>query len=195
MDAKSTMEPWSRVPRNLTDDALNAVRDAILNDATRFPGANIALIKTQTDKTPNIQHETEWSSVAVSENVAALGPTNLTAGSITPTFPTGATRVRAILIANIHVANQAANTHQISFKIQGQKAAGGYTDLLDLTAVSTIGMVNLAGASDGWCGSIDVTAKVDTSTVAYDFRFVVTSSDAGSVNYTTGFTLVLVYTM
>lgn len=48
MGVKSTMHPWSRVPRNLTDDAFNAIRDAILNDATRFPGASIdAAISTR----------------------------------------------------------------------------------------------------------------------------------------------------
>lgn len=41
MGIDHSMEPWSRVPRNLTDDANNAIRDAILNDATRFAGGNI----------------------------------------------------------------------------------------------------------------------------------------------------------
>lgn len=48
MGPRSTKEPWSRVPRNLTNDANNAVRDAILNDATRFPGGDIdAAISTR----------------------------------------------------------------------------------------------------------------------------------------------------
>jgi len=131
----------------------------------------------------------------VVEQVAAAAATNLTAGSITPTFPTGSTRVRAILIANIHAANQAANTHHIDLKVQGQKAAGGYGDLLDLSAVDSLGLVNLDGAADGWCGAIDVTALVDASGSVYDFRFVVTSDHAGAVNYTTSFVLILVYTM
>jgi len=154
-----------------------------------------AAIQAQTDKLPNTQHETEWAIAPVAENIASAALTTLTAGSVTPTFPTGSTRVRAILVASIHVTNQAGNTHHISFKIQGQKAAGGYTDLLDLTAVASLGLVTLDGAGDGWCGAIDVTAKVDASAVQYDFRFVVKSDNAGSVNYTTSFTLVLVYTM
>ena len=139
--------------------------------------------------------ETEWSSVAIAENVASAVQTNLTAQVITTTFPTGATRVRVILIASIHVANQAANTHHIDFKVQGNKDGGAYSNLLDLTAIDSLGLVNLDGATDGWCGSIDVTTLVDASGSTYRFRFVVDSDNAGSVNYTTGFTLVLVYTM
>lgn len=139
--------------------------------------------------------ETEWSTTAVVEQVTNAAAVNLTAGSVTPTFPTGSTRVRAILIASIHAANQAANTHHINLKIQGQKDAGGYGDLLDLTAQDSLGLVNLDGAGDGWCGAIDVTALVDASESTYDFRFVVDSDNAGAVNYTTCFTLVLVYTM
>lgn len=152
-------------------------------------------IETQTDQLPNIEHETEWATAAVCQNLATVAQSNLTAGSVTPTFPTGSTRVRAILVASIHVANQGANTHHIDFKVEGQKAAGGYASQLDLSAIDAIGLVNVDGAADGWCGAIDVTTLVDTSGAVYDFRFVVRSDDAGSVNYTTCFTLVLVYTM
>jgi len=152
-------------------------------------------VKTETDQLPNWQSETEWTSTPTVEQVGNAAAVALTAGSITPTYPTGATRVRAILIATIHCANQAANTHHIHFKVEGQKAAGGYGDLLDLTAVDSLAMVNVDGATDGWCGAIDVTALVDTSGAAYDFRFEVDSDNAGNVNYTCGFVLVLVYTM
>ncbi|MBA7704727.1 hypothetical protein ES703_113545 [subsurface metagenome] len=140
-----------------------------------------------------VEHETEWATTPVSQPVTSADATNLTAGSVTPTFPTGATRVRAILVASIHAANQDANTHHIGFKMQGQKAGGGYGDLLDLTTTPPLALVNLDGAGDGWCGAIDITTLVDTSAVQYDFRFVVDSDDAGAVNYTTGFALVLVY--
>jgi hypothetical protein len=136
---------------------------------------------------------TEWTTTPVSEQVASASATSLTAGSITPTFPTGATRVRALLVASIHAANQAANTHNVSLKVQGQKNAGGYGDLIDLTAQTTLGMVNTASATDAWVGSVDVTTLVDTSALQYDFKFIVDSDNAGAVNYTTCFALVLVY--
>ena len=146
-----------------------------------------------TDKLTNFQFEVKWASVLVSQQVADAAATNLTAGSITPVFPLGSTRVRALLVATIHAVNQAANFHDISLKVQGQKAGGGYSDLLDLTAQTTLGLSDIAGASDGWSGAIDVTSLVDTTGAQYDFRFVVDSDNAGAVNYTTGFVLVLVY--
>ena len=164
------------------------------NEATvNAVGVVATAIKAATDKIASFQHEIEWSSTPVSEQVASAAATNLTAGSITPTFPTGATRVRALLVASIHAANQAANAHHISLKVQGQKASGGYTDKIDLTAQTTLGLVNLDGASDSWVGSVDVTSLVDASAAQYDFRFVVDSDNAGAVNYTTVFLLVLVY--
>jgi hypothetical protein len=141
----------------------------------------------------NAELETEWCSVPICEQIGAAAPTNLTAGSITPTFPKGATLVRALLIACIHCANQSTNTHHIGIKVQGQKAAGGYSDLLDLTVTKPLALNNVDGSGDSWIGAIDVTTLVDTSAVVYDFRFVVSSDNAHNVNYTTCFTVVLVY--
>ncbi len=152
-------------------------------------------IRTETDQLPNVEHETEWCTTAVVQQVANAAAVALTAGQIIPTFPTGSTRVRAILIASIHAANQAANTHHVDLKVQGQIDGGGYGDLLDLTAAQSLGMVNLDGAADGLAVAVDVTALVATSGATYDFRFQVDSDDAGAVNYTTSFVLVLVYTM
>ena len=192
-DITSRAAPGDQMALTAVEEA--ALQALILSDDTPFAGADIADIKAETDQLPNTQHETRWSTTPTVQQVASDAATNLTTGSVTPTFPTGATRVRAILVASIHCANQSAATHHISLKVQGQKNAGGYTDLLDLTAQTTLGMVNVDGAGDGWAATIDVTAKVDTSAVQYDFRFVVDSDNAGAVNYTCGFTLILIYTM
>ncbi|MBA7705512.1 hypothetical protein ES703_114343 [subsurface metagenome] len=93
------------------------------------------------------------------------------------------------------MANKTAAAHHIKFKIEGKKAAGAYGDLLDLTAQEGLSMVDVDGATDGWSGAIDVTALVDTSGVAYDFRFEVDSDNAGNVIYICSFVLALVYTM
>ncbi|GAJ08946.1 unnamed protein product, partial [marine sediment metagenome] len=103
--------------------------------------------------------------------------------------------VRAILIATIHVANKTAAAHHIAFKIEGQKAALGYNNQLNLTAQEGLSMVDVDGATDGWSGAIDVTALVDTSGEAYTFRFEVDSDNAGNVIYICSFVLALVYTM
>jgi hypothetical protein len=183
-DPASNTEVDTRASQT-TADAIQAAATAIQSDASA--------IKNQTDKLPNLQEEVEWTTTPVSQQVASSDATNLTAGSITPTFPTGATVVRALLFANVHAANQSANAHHVSLKVQGQKAGGGYGDLLDLTAQPTLGLVDVDGAGDAWGGAVDVTALVDTSAVQYDFRFVVDSDDAHAINYTTGFVLAVIY--
>ncbi len=145
------------------------------------------------DKVPNFEFEVEWSSTPAIDQVASADPTSLTAGTIIPTFPAGSTRVRVILIANIHAANRAAAAHNISLKVQGNKDGGGFGDLIDLTAQTSLGLVNLAGAGDGLCLSVDVTALVDASASTYLFKHIVDSDNAGAVNYTSSFVLVLVY--
>lgn len=182
---------------NLIDDLetrLTAARAGYLDNINNAQLANLtAQHITNLGNMVNFQHEIEWASTPAIQQVASAAATNLTAGSITPTFPTNSTRVRCILIASIKVVNTAANTHSINFKIQGQKAAGGYSDQLDLTAQAGLGLVNVAGAGDSWAGAIDVTTLVDASAAAYDFRFVVDSDNAGAVNYITAFTLVEIY--
>lgn len=135
--------------------------------------------------------EAEWSAGCNCDEVASADETNLTIGTITPTFPS--TFARAILVPTIHILNLAANTHHIAFKVQGNRAGGAYEDLLDLSASAQLGLVGVDAASDAWAGAIDVTSLVTTSGVAYNFRFVVDSDNAGQVRYITCFTLVLVF--
>lgn len=141
------------------------------------------------------EHEIEWAADCHCDEVASLAETNLTDGEITPIFPVGSTRVRAILVASIHILNLAANTHHIAFKVQGNRDGGAYEDVLDLSASAQLGLVAVDAATDGWSGAIDVTDLVTTSGVAYNFRFVVDSDNAGQVRYITCFTLVIVYHM
>lgn len=159
------------------------------------PIPKIDALEVKLDVLPNIEHETEWATIAKCDEVESDAETNLTADPIVVTFPVGSTRVRAILVASIHILNLAANTHHIAFKVQGDRDGGGYVDQLDLSASAQLGLVNLDGATDAWCGAIDVTTLVNTSGSTYSFRFVVDSDNAGMVRYITCFTLVLVYTM
>lgn len=186
-----------------TNVQLNAARDAVIAAIPAMVGTNgaalavawTAALATALGKLPNVQHETEWASTPTIQSLANAAATALTIGTITPTYPTGATRVRAVLIATIHCANKTAVAHHIAFKVEGQKAGGGYGNLSDLTAQEGLSMVDVDGATDGWSAAIDVTALVDTSGAAYDFRFEVDSDNAGAVIYICSFVLVLVYTM
>lgn len=187
-----------KVLTNLPADIDVAAIEAKLDDATTGLAALKTLIdalEAKLDVLPDIEYETEWAAVANCDSVASDEVTNLTVGTVTPTFPTGSTRVRAILVASIHILNVAANVHHIAFRVEGNKDAGVYSTLLDLIATAQLGLVNVDGASEGWCGAVDVTALVDASGSVYNFRFVVDSDNAGAVRYITYFTLVLVYHM
>ena len=52
----SAAQVWAYGTRNLSDDAANAIRDAILSDATKIPGANVNAaindVKLKTDNLP-----------------------------------------------------------------------------------------------------------------------------------------------
>jgi len=140
-----------------------------------------------------IQFESEWSTDPVVENVASAALTSLTAGSIIPAYPGGATEVRVILLPIIKASSQAANTHHIGLKIQYRTGGvGAYTDLKDYTANPPLSLVPSDGAVDSWAQPIDVSAIV-SSGVQVEFRFQVDSDNAGSINYTTSFVLLLVY--
>lgn len=141
------------------------------------------------------EFEVEWATDPAVDNVASDSPTALTAGTVTPNFPSGATKVRAILLPIIKVCSLAANVHHIGFKIQYEKGViGTWTDLKDFTANPPLALGPVDGAVDSWSHPIDVTEIVEDG-AEIQFRFVVDSDNAGSVNYTTSFVLVLVYRM
>lgn len=142
-----------------------------------------------------IEFEAEHVVGSSVESIASAAEENLTTCSVTPVLPDGATIVRAILVATLHAANQGANTHHIALTVQGQRAAGGWVDQLDLSAQPSLGLVNVDASADGWGGAIDVTTLFTVSGVQYDFRFTVDSDDANAVVYTQNFTLVVVYTI
>jgi len=143
----------------------------------------------------NTEQETEWVTAPNCDTIASAALTNLTPGTITPIFPAGATLVRAILIANIHLANITANPHHVAFSVQGNIGGGAYQTLLNLAATAQLGLVAADGCTDSWSGAIDVTALVTTSGSVYNFRFVIDSDNANTVRYITSFALVLIYHM
>lgn len=145
------------------------------------------------------EYETEWATDPVVENVASAALEDLTTHTITAVefvYPTGATEVRVFLLAMISAAAQVAPlvaAHHIGITIQRQINDGGWANLIDLTANPPMGLA-LDGAMGAWSAPIDIAALV-ASGDKLDFRFQVDSSDAGSVNYTTSFVILLVYGM
>ncbi len=141
----------------------------------------------------NAQYQIEWCSVPTLDQVESVSATDLTAGSITPAVPTGATVIRTLLEAHLHISNNSGNGEKLALKVQGQKDGGGYSDLLDLTAYSVIGTWDADRMGDIWCCTVDVTDLVDTPGVQYDFRFEVIPTNGYPVNCTCSFVLKLVY--
>jgi len=142
------------------------------------------------------EFETEWSSDPVVENVASAAATNLTTHEISAAnfvYPTGAVERRVILLPMIKAAAQAAATHHIGLKVQRNINDGGWADLKDYTANPPL-VLAADGAPDSWGYPIDIAALVASGS-KLQFRFVVDSDNANSVNYTTSFLVVLVYRM
>jgi len=140
--------------------------------------------------------ETEWSTDPVVENVASAALTNLSTHEISAAnfvYPTGATEVRVILLPMIKAAAQAGATHHIGLKVQRNINDGGWADLKDYTANPPL-VLAADGTPDSWGYPIDISALVATGD-KLQFRFAVDSDNAGSINYTTSFLVVLVYRM
>lgn len=207
--AVTAAEVWAYITRRLTN--LDDVRAARIDEITAARLGELDPANLPADVAANLtailarvttahfdasEFETEWQTNPVVNNVASAAETPLTAGSITPTYPSGAAEVRAILLPMIKAASQAAATHHIGIKIQYRTGgAGPWSDLpLDLTTNPPLGLVAVDGAVDSWAHPVDVTAIV-SSGVQVEFRFAVDSDDASSVNYTTSFLLALVYRM
>jgi hypothetical protein len=173
-----------------------AARAAYLDElaAANVP-ADLDAVKAETDQLPNWRIPDVYATAPVVDNVASVNATNLTAGSVTVTFLTGATRQKAILSCYLHAAAQAAGGHKVGITVQAQKAGGGYNAIATLTANPPLTIPDLDEAMAPFALEIDVTATVDTSAVQYDFRFVVDSDNAGSVNYTSNFGILMLYSM
>lgn len=152
-------------------------------------------IEAETDKIPAVEHETEWSTDPNVDSISSLAEEELTPGDMgTLNYPSGATEIRVILLPIIMANNQAANTHLIGLKVQYSVDLGAWTDIIDLTAMPPMGLVNLIGAAGGFSQPLDVTMIIEDGS-SYRFRFAVDSDNAGQVHYTTSFVLLLVYTM
>lgn len=128
------------------------------------------------------------------DDVALVGPNNLSALSITPAFPPGATKVKAYIVAHLYVNNMTGNAQDITPHLEAQVNAGGYNDVWDPgdIMISIPATVGLSGPP------IMAVCNISTYFVdgqATDIRFVVTQTSANSVHYTSQAVIFLVYTL
>lgn len=189
----SAADIWAYATRLLTN--LSNIRAGyidLLNDGT----VGLAALAGYVDEEKNKEHETEWNTNPVVDNVASVALTTLTVHTIPATnfvYPIGATERRVILLAMISGQAQANQTHHIGVKVQREINDGGWGDLLDLTTNPPLGLSTEASMGNLTL-PIDISALVDSGD-KLEFRFQVDSDNAGSVNYTTSFLVVLVYRM
>lgn len=142
---------------------------------------------------PSSQLEIRFPSTAGVEAIAAAGDQNLTERLITIVPPIGATIQRVMLLADITAMNDTATAHKIDLEVQGRAGAGAWNSLIDLA--DNIGFAAADGATTGHTFMLDVSALV-VAAGAYGFRFVVNQSGgANSVRYTSGFCLIVCYSM
>lgn len=156
--------------------------------------ALIDLVKAQTDKTVNIEHTRPYVIPEVEfDDVALVGPTNLSTLSITPTFPVGSTKVKAYLLAHLFISNQTATAQNITPSISAQVNGGGFNSIwapgdIMVSVPATIGTSTMLIAE------CDISAYFVTAQIT-DLYFIVTQTGANSVHYTSQATIFLVYTV
>ncbi len=152
-------------------------------------------IKAETDQLSNWRFHDHFASTPTVDNVASANETALTAGTFTITYPTGATKVKAIVYAYLHAAAQAAGGHKIGLTLQYSRDGGAYADVVDLTATTPLAIPDLDEAMATFAIEVDVSTVVTTSAVVYGWKWLVDSDNAGSVNYTSNFGILMIYSM
>lgn len=127
------------------------------------------------------------------DDVVLIGPNNLSALSITPAFPPGATKVKAYIVAHLFISNQTANAQNITPHLEAQLAGGGYNDVWDPGDI-VVSVPAIIGTSTMVLVECNISAYFVDGQIT-DIRFVVTQSSANSVHYTSEATIFLVCTV
>lgn len=129
--------------------------------------------------------------VTTNESVANAAEVSLAAPAVvTPTFPTGATRLNSYVVAILKANNQSAAEHNIGVTLQKNIAAAGWVDVRDFTASPplTLPEVDATGDSVTFIEPVSITTGQSVQ-----FRFQVDSDNAGEVHYTQVFFFALEY--
>ena len=168
------------------------VRDAILNDATRFAGADIAAILANLAEGQLRAFKRTYTYTTVSATISSAAEQDLaTSGEVVITFPTGATKLRAIVVASIKANNQTAAEHNIGITLQNDINNAGWADLVDLTANMPLTLPEVDATADALTLVTEVDAFNTGDTV--EFRWQVDSDNAAEVHYTCTFVVSVEY--
>ena len=129
--------------------------------------------------------------VTTNESVSNAAEVDLAAPAVvTPTFPTGATRLNSYVVAILKANNQSAAEHNIGVTLQKNIAAGGWEDVRDFTASPPLTLPAVDATGD----SVTFIEPVSVATgQTVQFRFQVDSDNAGEVHYTQVFFFAVEY--
>lgn len=192
----------------LADTATIAWGDitGIINDIGVFPTANYAtlaayvenirtrLTTLQTDLTEGKlrSFRRTYAFASTNEQVANAAEVSLAAPAVvTVTFPAGATLLEAKVAAVLKANNQTAAKHNIGITLQKNVAAGGWVDIRDFTANPPLTLPEVDATGDS-ITLVEVLTPLTTGQ-SVQFRFQVDSDNAGAVNYTQTFVLIVEY--
>ena len=172
------------------------MRDAILNDATRFAGADIGtillgLVAVAADVN-NLEAEIKFPSAEALNAIATTSPTDTTEKEITVSLPSGASIVRVMLAVFITAMNNTENAQKIDIDVKGRVSGGSWNTYFSQDDV--IGFPAADGATTGTVPLQDVSVLV-AAAGAYGFKCTITQSSANSVRYTTQYVLIVTFKM
>ena len=114
-----------------------------------------------------------------------------TSGEVQINFPTGATKLRALVVASIKANNQTAAEHNIIVTLQNDIDNAGWADIVGPLANEALTLPEVDATADALTLVTEVDAFVTTDLV--EFRFQVNSDNAAEVHYTCTFVLSVEY--
>ncbi len=172
--------------RGADADDLKSVSDEV---ATRAPASEYDTEHAAIANDIEEAHERAFTHVypydAESQSVSSASDASLTSpGTNTITFPTGATLLRARVIAHIKATAMDDSGHTIGLTLQKNVAGGGWVDIIVLATNPHLNLPAIALMSD----SVTIVESVVVTTgQSLDFRWQVDSDDAGEVHYLSDF--------
>jgi len=131
-----------------------------------------------------------FPSAEAVDAITVTDPTDTTEKTITVTVPSGATIIRATLIALITAMNNSANAQTIDIDVKGRKGSGSWNTYF--TEDDIIGFGAITGATTGIPAVSDVSSLIDGAGT-YGFKCTITQLSANSVRYTTQYILIVTF--
>ena len=166
------------------------IRDGVLNDATKFAGADVDTIKTYIE---SIEHEKGFPTEEALNDISATGEQATTEKTVPLSLPAGAVLKKASLMTIITAMNNTASAQKMDITVQARKGAGAFGDYFSQDDIIGFGAVD--GSTTSLNAISDITALIDDLGATYGFRCSINQSSANSVRYTIQHVLIICYAL